>query len=304
MPKRRSDERGGGGGSRAEPRQQHLYLVIDDWDCGYSIRKVKFPFPSASSGGNSGADEQQRLPHPFMRLVADRGLPDYFTSAFSTKIMGLHANGPAVQIIDVHTRSVLFGPSSNYPAFPIYFPIGGDKLIAMDTTFAFDTRKFLWTRLGEWRLPFTGRGHFDSDLHALVGLDSENLGYLVACDVPSTNRRCPVPAWKRSKDKVFSEDPGERHVGATLVYMGRRRKFCLVECVSVEAKGDNADQMLLEKPGAVPQRSRYMYRLMTFTLKYDKMDDLRVKHGRVQYYKVPKKATTDFVCADPVAFWL
>ncbi|KAF8718337.1 hypothetical protein HU200_025316 [Digitaria exilis] len=183
----------------------------------------------------------------------------------------------------------------------ILFSTNGDNGSA---TFAFDTRRFLWTRLGEWSLPFAGRGHFDSGLHALVGLDSENLGYLFACDVPSTNRRCPVPAWKRSKKKVFRESPADRHVGATLVYMGCRRNFCLVECVSVEVKENNADQMLLEKPGGVPQRSRYMYRLMTFTLKYDKMDNLRVKHGRVQYYKVPKKATTDFVCADPVAFWL
>jgi len=73
-------------------------------------------------------------------------------------------------------------------------------------------------------------------------------------------------------------------------------------------KGDNSgegnsDQVLLKKSGGGPERSRYMYRLMTFVLKYDKMEDLRVKCCRVRYYNVPKKASPEFG-ENPAAFWL
>nr|TKW22991.1 LOW QUALITY PROTEIN: hypothetical protein SEVIR_4G264100v2 [Setaria viridis] len=370
MPKRRRcGERDGG--STAEPRRPHLYLVCDDWDSGYSIRK--FPLPA-----DSGEGAEQGLPKLFRRVTAPREFPQHFTSAFGTKIMGMHHNDSgAVQIIDVRTRSVLFGPEPNYPAYPIYFPVGGDRLFALDSgcfdlcrfppeqpdsesdgdgssldesdagsdfdsngkwswhqlpvppfarmdvtsyamhpdgdghtilvstksgeeeataTFSFETGVFVWKNLGEWTLPFTGRGHYESELRALVGLskDPETFGYLYACDVPSTgNRHCPAPAWKRSKEKVFSKNPADRRVSASLIYLGYRRKFCLVECVLVEegnscqVKEDKADQVLLEKPegAGVPQRSA-TYRLMTFSLKYDKMDDIRVRQRRVRYYKL------------------
>lgn len=42
------------------------------------------------------------------------------------------------------------------------------------------------------------------------------------------------PAWKLSKEKLFCEDPAEEHIGATLVYMGSRNKFCLVQCLSAD----------------------------------------------------------------------
>jgi hypothetical protein len=93
------------------------------------------------------------------------------------------------------------------------------------------------------------------------------------------------------------------------------RKYCLVECVWVEkenacqvkVKEDKADQVLLEKSegvGGVPQRGRHMYRLMTFSLKYDKMHDLRVKCRQVRYYEVPNTVSAESIRMDPVAFWL
>ncbi|PVH47210.1 hypothetical protein PAHAL_4G004400 [Panicum hallii] len=324
MPKRQRGERDGG--STAE-RRRHLYLVVDDWECGYSIRK-------------------------------------FFTSAFGTKIMGLHHNNSGiVQLVDVRARTVVLGPRTNCPAFPIYFSVGSDKLFAIDaacfelcrlpqlpeppfpttdvssyamhsdgqsilvsvkgeetetvaTTFIFDMGKFVWECLGEWMLPFTGRGHFDRKLKALVGFskDPEAFGCLYACNVPNTgDRHCP--AWKCSKEKVFSKHPADRHVSASLVYMENWRKYCLVECVWVEkenacqvkVKEDKADQVLLEKSegvGGVPQRGRHMYRLMTFSLKYDKMHDLRVKCRQVRYYEVPNTVSAESIRMDPVAFWL
>ncbi|CAL5049846.1 unnamed protein product [Urochloa decumbens] len=364
---------------------------------GYSIRKVKLPLPCKSGDRASESERaEKRLPNPFWRYKADRECPQYFTSAFGTKIMGMHHNDSGIVLmIDVRTRSVVLGPRTNYPAFPIYFPVGVDKLFALDSaclelcrlplvrpdsdsdsgssstdetesdsdsesdsygkwlwrqlqvppfctrdvasyavhsdgqsqsilvsvkgeetvaTFTFDMGKFVWECLGEWTLPFTGPGHFDRKLKALVGLskDPEAFGYLYACNVPSAgDRPCPAPAWKCSKEKVFSELPADRHVSANLIYMENRRKYCLVECVWVEEdnacqvkiKEDKADQVLLEKSEA-DQRGRHMYRLMTFSLKYDKKDDLRVKCGRVRYYEVPNTVSAESIREDPVAFWL
>jgi hypothetical protein len=44
MPKRLADEHGGGCSAKLPTRQRkHLYLVLDDWELGYSIRKVDLP---------------------------------------------------------------------------------------------------------------------------------------------------------------------------------------------------------------------------------------------------------------------
>ena len=57
---------------------------------------------------------------------------------------------------------------------------------------------------------------------------------------PDADGKGQCPARKLSTKKLFSDDPTERHVGATLVYMGGRSKFCLVLCVSMD--GDRADK--------------------------------------------------------------
>jgi hypothetical protein len=175
----------------------------------------------------------------------------------------------------------------------ILVSVKGEETETVATTFIFDMGKFVWECLGEWMLPFTGRGHFDRKLKALVGLskDPEAFGCLYACNVPNTgDRHCP--AWKCSKEKLFSKHPADRHVSASLVYMENWRKYCLVECVWVEkenacqvkvkedkadrvlleksegvggevkVKEDKADQVLLEKSegvGGVPQRGRHMH---------------------------------------------
>jgi hypothetical protein len=73
------------------------------------------------------------LPKPFWRYQADRQFPQFFTSAFGTKIMGLHHNNSCiVQLVDVRARTVVLGPRTNCPAFPIYFSVGSDKLFAID----------------------------------------------------------------------------------------------------------------------------------------------------------------------------
>lgn len=116
-------------------------------------------------------------------------------------------------------------------------------------TFAFDTAKHRWGQLGSWALPFAGRGHFDPHLNAFVGLskDSDTLGQVYSCCLSSSSTGHRLE-WKLGKERLFSQNPAERHVGATLVYMGHS-KFCLVQCVSIEGVSDGPE--LKEEEGDV-----------------------------------------------------
>nr|TKV90578.1 hypothetical protein SEVIR_9G038800v2 [Setaria viridis] len=354
MPKRSCGERDGG--STAKPRQPRLYLVCDDWDSGYSIRKF-------SLLADSGEGAVQGLPTLFWRVVKPR--PEFNAPAFPIHFpvgddrlyvldfgclelcrlpleqSDVESDGDDSPLEEYDFRSDIDSKGrwfwhqlplppfsrmdvTSYAMHPhshghsILFSIKSEDLAA--ATFSFETGTSFekgvcaWNYLGEWILPFTGRGHYESELSALVGLSKDKgaFGYIYACDVPNTSNR--PPAWKRSKEKVFSKNPADKHVSASLVYLGYQRKFCLVECCVLveedkacqEVKEDKDDQVLLEKPEGtcVPQRRRYMYRLMTFSLKYDKMGDLRVRHRRDRYYKVPSKVSKACVRQDPVVFWL
>ena len=169
--------------------------------------------------------------------------------------------------------------------------------------------------------------------------------------------QCP-PAGKLSKEKLLSDDPTERHVGATLVYMGGRSQFCLVQCVSIDGDRDRADERCgcnlddeddsdderngchLEKyyccdddllgvcdmeeeeedsaademkdcdlkkqdeQDATSRPRRYLVRLTSFTLKYDKNGDLTTGGScQVRYYRVPGGSTVPLL-SNPVAFWM
>lgn len=191
--------------------------------------------------------------------------------------------------------------------------IVGTESGATAATFTFDTEapQFVWKRLGGWAMPRTGHSHFDRELDAFVGLseDTDTLGHLCSCDTAISDAgdgHCLAPAWKLSKEKLFSEDPTdptEKHVGATLVYLGGKSRFCLVHCISVEDDSISIDEDLEEEKDA-PLRRRYLLRLTMFSLKYDKNGDLSIgKSCRVQHYKVPK-ASNEFLLKNPVAFWL
>ncbi|CAN6286857.1 unnamed protein product [Urochloa humidicola] len=167
-------------------------------------------------------------------------------------------------------------------------------------TFTFDydmgAETFGWKRRGEWAMPFTGRAHFDDDLGGFVGLckDPEAAGHLCSCGDAAAGDAAP-PAWKLGKESLFSKDPGERHVGATLVYMGRKSRFCLVQCVAIEDP-DSA---------TAAGGQCYVYRLSTFSLCYGENGDLTTGNSRrVRCYKVPGKASAEFLLESPVAFWL
>ncbi|CAN6339049.1 unnamed protein product [Urochloa humidicola] len=149
-PKRSRDE-------RQEQQQRRLYLIFDDWDCGYTIRDIKLSPPATSrhvrrsrrrlveynhgSSSRRRRPEQQQqlitLPPPSFRLEAPRRLPWLF-AAIGTKIMAMHGvpNG-VLPMIDIRPpREITFGPWNGYANLPIYFPIGDHELFSLDT-FAF-----------------------------------------------------------------------------------------------------------------------------------------------------------------------
>ncbi|OEL26812.1 hypothetical protein BAE44_0012169 [Dichanthelium oligosanthes] len=245
-----------------------------------------------------------------------------------------------VPVFDVRTRGVIFAPrhkAADMPD-PIYIPVG-DRLVALAAgsfeqlwppplehpggehwtivvstesgttaaTFTLDTDApcFVWKRLGEWVLPFTGRSHFDCELDAFVGLskDIDTHGHLCSCDSASSDTgegHCLALVWKLSKEKLFSEDPAEKHEGATLLYLGGKSRFCLLQCISIE--DGCVDEEVQEQD--VPRQRRRLFRLTTFSLNYDKNGDLTTgKSRRVRDYKVPK-TSSDFLLKNPVAFWL
>ncbi|CAL4944356.1 unnamed protein product [Urochloa decumbens] len=221
----------------------------------------------------------------------------------------------------------------------VFVSIIRKRASAAAATFAFDTAESAlrdgggWRRRGKWALPFAGRAYFDAELDAWVGLsrDPDSVGHVCCCDAvpanpnPDGEVRCPVR--KLSKEKLFSVDPTERHIGATLVYMGGRSEFCLVECVSVfiederhgddcadedtsdwedddGSSGDGRDNCMQQDEQDVSRPRLYLFRLITFYLKYDKNADLTTGTScRVRYYRVPKDST-EALLSNPVAFWM
>ncbi|RCV19564.1 LOW QUALITY PROTEIN: hypothetical protein SETIT_3G395800v2 [Setaria italica] len=206
----------------------------------------------------------------------------------------------------VHGQSIVFSVESD--AEPTLDPDGKTVVFSTETfpaTFTFDTAAL---RRGEWMLPFTGRAFFVHGLQAFVGLSKDTaatFGHLCCCKVGAATN---PPAWKLGKEKLFSDDPAETHVGATLIYMGRSA-FCLLQCVSIE-HGNAADQKqqkgeLEEEGGEVPRRCCYLYRVTTFSLSFDDNGDLRTGGTcQVQCYNVPEETTERFLGKDPVALWL
>jgi hypothetical protein len=191
------------------------------------------------------------------------------------------------------------------------------KRHARTTTFTFDTGStdsLEWKRHGEWILPFSDCAYFDRELDAWVGLSGnpDSLGYLCSCNVPPIEAAdassTQSPAWKLSKEKLFCEDSSENHMGATLVYIGGRSRFCLVQCLYIDECSDVDYQLeVAEESGDdddLPRPRRHVLRLTTFSLKYDKNGDLRTTTHRVRSYKFATAKSYYSFLGNPVAFWM
>ncbi|CAM0874138.1 unnamed protein product [Alopecurus aequalis] len=168
-----------------------------------------------------------------------------------------------------------------------------------------DMEKGIWEPLGEWILPFNGCGHFDRKLDAWVGLSTypDPIGHLCSCDViapTASNGQCPTR--KVSKETLFSQDQNERHIGATLIHMGHSSEYCLVQCTCIDDKHPVGKIYKYRDEGRLP--CRYLFRVTTFSLKYEGNGDLTACHSRpVRYFNVPGEASM-LLLHRPVAFWM
>ncbi|GJM96602.1 hypothetical protein PR202_ga13457 [Eleusine coracana subsp. coracana] len=205
-------------------------------------------------------------------------------------------------------------PSTSRPTrCAIFVSVG--KPNAAAATFTFDTAdgalenssnggvENAWKRHGPWVLPFAGRAYFDPDLDAWVGFSRDFRGRLCSCDVASaishdSDGQCP--GWKVSNERYFTDGSVEEHVGASLVYMGGRSRFCIVESFRIN---DGSADGMEEKDASRPSCHCWI-RLTTFSLRYDRNGDLTTGNSRrVRCYKAPETASEPMI-KYPVAFWM
>lgn len=151
MPKRRSGGQEGGRETAKRRWRQHLYLVLDDWSYGYSIRRIDLSSGYASDGAvvtvDAAINTGQRLPPAVFRLEAPHAFPEYFTAAFGSKIMALHPWDPEMEgrddpvvprrlapVCDVRARAISFCPRpKGHLADPVYIPVGNGSLVALSS---------------------------------------------------------------------------------------------------------------------------------------------------------------------------
>ena len=118
-------------------RRRHLYLVLDDWSLGYSIRKIDL---AAAYGCYAGL---QPVPRPILQLEGPSALhvSMYFAaSSGSSKIMAMHPQLNDARCFDVRSRSLVYGPRpddgevrnpwNNRHVCPVFIPIS-DRFCAL-----------------------------------------------------------------------------------------------------------------------------------------------------------------------------
>ncbi|CAL4935924.1 unnamed protein product [Urochloa decumbens] len=129
-------------------RRRHLYLVLDDWSRGYSIRKFdlsscsedpdqELTHAGAALEGGPICTGSHHLPTPFFRFEAGRSQPWHIAGAFDSKILDMqpmisnYGGGNGVVMYDVRKRSLMLGPRQRPdPMKPIYVMVD-DRLFAL-----------------------------------------------------------------------------------------------------------------------------------------------------------------------------
>ncbi|KAL6657304.1 hypothetical protein ACP70R_005084 [Stipagrostis hirtigluma subsp. patula] len=306
-----------GGGNKKSRRRKHLYVVLDDWNKGFSIHKID------ADDFHSDSSEQQDWqlavlaigPHAPAQMVCGFGITvpvgevlyalsyRFFDKEHSVEAMSWAPTAPDAMQHPTEGWSWKTLPAPP-PSFTSDRRVTSYALhpdgctIFMTTahrhtpgnqlgTYSFNTKDSVWKWLGGWALPFHGQGYFDSELDAWVGLHQD--GYICSCQVASTT--CSTSSdYQMTKEKLFCKDP-EAHKRATLTYMGRS-KYCLVE--SVAREGVEYEHALGDHHGCV-------LHLTIFGLRYNHKGELRTTgHKSTRSYLVSRH-NNNF---SPVAFWM
>ncbi|KAF7063551.1 hypothetical protein CFC21_070069 [Triticum aestivum] len=210
--------------NRSGNKEKSLYLVLDDWHKGFTIRKIDADSPGLSAS-------------PVLRLVSpERGRAMKFaalgcyiiatsnihagTLFYDTDTTGLAVGPPVPDALLCGSNTFLTsGDGDMLFVFAFHFMERPDEMIfsyalhpdgrtifvsswsrAVCGTYSVDTRSCKWRRHGEWMLPFRGRGYFDAELDAWVGLHED--GYVCSCQVASrSGGTTQQPKWKMADER-------------------------------------------------------------------------------------------------------
>ncbi|CAL5056236.1 unnamed protein product [Urochloa decumbens] len=116
MPKRKSsDERCGAGKRPAQQRKQHLYLVLDDWERGYSVRRLDVDaFDSDAGAGAADPPPERFTEPPVARIEAEHAMreSDRRFVSHGTKIFAMDPGegSPAIPALDTRTLGMSVCP--------------------------------------------------------------------------------------------------------------------------------------------------------------------------------------------------
>ncbi|WVZ73077.1 hypothetical protein U9M48_021426, partial [Paspalum notatum var. saurae] len=218
---------------RRRRRQKHLYLVLDDWDKGFRIHKM-----DTDSFFDCDDDDDQRLLEapPVLRLESPVGhgayTGDMSFSALGTKIF-VFMNQRCGLVYDAETAVMAVGahaPAHMVCGFGISVAVG-DVLYVLTYRF-FDENGQHWFQAMSWAPTAPDARQHSRPRVVSPGFHSnrrQSQSHYMYVD-PSIYLDCQM-----TKEKLFLEDR-TRYMGASLVYIGGRSKFCLVECVASEKR--------------------------------------------------------------------
>ncbi|KAF8730123.1 hypothetical protein HU200_017094 [Digitaria exilis] len=108
--RKRSEEHGGGAVNRpAQKRKQHLYLLLDDWERGYSVRKLDVN--AFDSAADTNLPPKGFTDQPLARIEAPHVRSWNFVS-HDSKIFAMKAKeaSPAIPAFDTNTLSLTICP--------------------------------------------------------------------------------------------------------------------------------------------------------------------------------------------------
>ncbi|KAF8685820.1 hypothetical protein HU200_043727 [Digitaria exilis] len=138
-------------------------------------------------------------------------------------------------IVDARSMGVKFAPGLRFPGEPILITVGEEEVFALDTC------RFRMLSMNPL-----------CPLHDLSWCDLPPPPAFESFEVTSweSGPRKGDENVRPGKENLFSKDPAESHVGATLVYLGGSEPagFCLVECVSI-TEGKSVNMQLDEEGG-------------------------------------------------------
>ena len=129
--RQRCDDDDDAAAKRARPRQKHLYLVMDDWEMGYSIHKLDVDEFESDAGGG-GENKPRRLPETCaLRIEAPADRSPAILASIGTKILFITdrlSDGAPMLIYDTETASLAVGPRLTPALRPVGFmfivPVG------------------------------------------------------------------------------------------------------------------------------------------------------------------------------------